>query len=79
MTDDQRARNIIDLLRSVMYSGDNGNHTLLAEIEDLAHQLNEYDQIASPVDTNVNRLIQIAKMLKKTSPNMRHIIEHLND
>jgi len=79
MSDDERARNIVDLLRSVMYSADDGNHNLFAEIKDLAEQLNEYDQITIPISPNQNRLIVLARNVKKNQPELWDFIEHLND
>lgn len=79
MTDEQRARHIVDLLRSVMYSGNEGSNNLFDEILDLANQLNDYDQITAPVDPNANRIIQLASVLRRSYPAIWNTIECLND
>lgn len=72
-----KERDMIDLVRSIMYSAaDCDNENLYAEVEDLGRLLGKYDGV--PYDPTANRLIKALDELKK-KPRLWKKIEHLND
>jgi len=82
---EQRA--MIDLIRSIMYSGEDGTNDagnngslMIAEVEVLAKALGKYDGV--PYNKKMkasNRLVLALKFFKDTSPNLFQDVERLND
>ena len=58
-----KEREIVELLRSVMYSSNDGNNNFLPEVERLGELLGEYDGV--PYDAAHNRLTQALISLGK--------------
>ncbi len=75
-----KEREMIDLVRSIMYAGtggkDDNDNTFYDEVCDLANKLSKYDGVVC--DPFKNRLIQMMDELKKNEKVFHHI-EHLND
>jgi len=78
---------MIDLIRSIMYSGEDGTNDagnngslMIAEVEVLAKALGKYDGV--PYNKKMkasNRLVLALKFFKDTSPNLFQDVERLND
>jgi hypothetical protein len=68
-------KDIINLLRSVMYSGENEN--MLAEVEDLGKLLDKYNNVSC--DADKNKLVCILAEVKSSYPDLWKSVEHLND
>lgn len=73
-------REMVELVRSIMYSGtagpDDKDNTFYDEVVDLADKLARYDGVK--ISPSQNRLIQMMDELKK-HPDIWSRIEHLND
>jgi hypothetical protein len=76
-SEQNQMRNIIDLLRSVMYSSDDGQDNWFDELEDLGNALSDLDGV--PYDRASNRLTQALLNLKEYRPITYKGLQGLND
>lgn len=75
-----KEKNIIDLIRSIMFSSkENGNPTLLDEVRELTSVLFLYDGIEEKDVDKDNRLAQLLLAVNKSDPELLNKIECLNN
>jgi hypothetical protein len=76
-------RSMVNLIRSIMYAGEDGENDagndgslMIAEVQELANQLAEYDGVL--IEAEDNRLLLALKTLKRKKPKCFRRIERIN-